>query len=102
KPAVLVEVVDERARLVAGGRRAKRGAGPVVNICEHRAEASYCCRGIAIGTRNGEGRFGDVAAHRSEQPRRTECPEGGGVGGIAKEHRQPALRPARRRSLRKA
>ena len=70
KPAVLVEVLDERARLAAVRVALEPAAIWLVNICEHRAEASYCCRGIAIGTRYGEGRFGDVAPHRSEQPRR--------------------------------
>ena len=74
----------------------------LVNIGEDRSEASNCCRGITIGTRYGEGRFGDVAPHGSEQPRLTECSEDIAVGGIAKEHGQPSLGAARRRSLRKA
>src|SRR4051794_12387433 len=97
--AVLAEVLDERARLVVAACRAKRAAVRLVYICEHHAEASNCCDGIAVGTRYGEGRFGDVVSHRSEQSRRAERPERGGVGGIAKEQRQPALRPARWRSL---
>ena len=73
----------------------------LINICEHRAEASDRCRDSAIGARYGEGRLGNVAPHRSEQPRRAEGPEDIGIGGITKKHGQPALRPARRRSLRK-
>ena len=74
----------------------------LVNIREHRAEASDCCRDSAIGTRYEERGIGNVAPYRSEQPRGAEGPEGFGVGGITKEDSQPALGPARWRSLRKA
>ncbi len=98
----LPKYLDERARLAVVTRRAKRAAAVrLVDICEHCAEASDCCRGIAIGTRYGEGRFGDVAPHRSEQPRPAERPEDFAIARIAKKHRQAALRAARRRSLRK-
>ena len=46
--------------------------------------------------------FGNVAPHRSEQPRRAEGPEDLAVGGITKEDSKPALEPTRWRSLRKA
>src|SRR4030095_6064405 len=39
-------------------------------------------------------------SYRSEQPRWAEGPEDSAVGGITKEHGQPALRTTRRRSLR--
>ena len=73
----------------------------LINICEHSAEASDCCRDSAIGTRYGKNRFGDVAPHRSEQPRPAERPEDFGIARIAKKHRQSALESARGRSLRK-
>src|SRR5262249_6384010 len=82
-----IEVLDQRAGLV--------------NVCKDRAEAPDCCRGSAIGTRHGEGCFGDVASYRSEQPRRAEGPEDFAVGDITKERSQPALGSARGRSLRK-
>ena len=66
--AVSVEVLDPRAS--ASGMLATIW---LINICEYCAETSDRCRGSAIGTRYGEGRFGDVASHRSEQPRRAEC-----------------------------
>jgi hypothetical protein len=97
KFAVSVEVLDARACTL----RASSNAIWLINICEHRAETSNCCRDSAIGTRNGEGRFGNVAPHRREQPRRAEGLEDLTVGGIAKEHDQSALGSARRRSLRK-
>src|SRR5438093_6405482 len=94
--AVSIKVLDERAAFDGNP-----DAILLINICEHRAEASDCCRGSAIGTRYGEGRFGDVAPHRSEQPRRAERPEDFGIARIAKKHRQSALESARGRSLRK-
>ena len=80
--AVSVEVLDARASM----RHARSNAIWLINICEHRAETSNCCRDEAIGTRYGEGRDGDVAPHRREQPRSTEGPEDLTVGGIAEEH----------------
>ena len=100
KLAVLVEVLDQGAAVARRGRESSPAIW-LVNICEHRAETSYCCRGSTIGARYGEERFGDVAPHRREQPRPAERPEDGAVGGIAKEHGQAALSPAGRRSLRK-
>jgi len=99
--AVPIEVLDQRAGAAVSALRARAAAIWLVNVCKDRAEASDCCRGSAIGTRYGEGRFGDVAPHRSEQPRRAERPEDFGIARIAKKHRQSALESARRRSLRK-
>ena len=96
----LSKVLDQRAGLVTCVF--VHAAIWLVNICEHRAEASDRCRDSAIGTRYEERRFGNVAPDRSEQPRRAEGPEDFAVGGITKEHGQPALGSARRRSLRKA
>src|SRR4029077_8145251 len=73
--AVSIKVLDVRAPAVHGSRDAIW----LINICEDSAEASDCCRSSAIGTRYGEGRFGDVAPHRSEQPRRAERPEDFGI-----------------------
>jgi hypothetical protein len=92
--SVLVEVLDQRAGLVIWV-----AVCLLVNIREHRAEASDCCRDSAIVTRYEEGGIGNVAPHRSEQPRRAESPEGFVVAGITKEDGQPALAPARWRSL---
>ncbi len=57
---------------------------------------------VAIGTGYEEQAFGNVTPHRSEQPRRAEGREDFGVGRIIEQHGQPALGPARWRSLRKA
>ena len=98
--AISVEVLDERARPAVVDTRAWPAIW-LINICEHRAEASDCCRNTSVGTGYREGSCSDVASHRSEQPGGAERPERGGVRGIAKEYRQPALGPTRRRSLRK-
>ena len=65
--AVSIEVLDERVRPAVAEPRA-RTAVWLINICEHRTEASDYCRGSAIGTWYGKGRFRDVAPHRREQP----------------------------------
>src|SRR5947207_4839030 len=82
--AVSIEVLDERVRPAVAEPRA-RTAVWLINICEHRAEASDCCRGDAIATWYGEGRLGDVASHRSEQTRRVERPVGWAIGRVAEE-----------------
>ena len=98
KCTVSVEVLDLRAST----SHASSNAIWLINICEHRAKTSNSCRDKAIGTRNGEGRFGNVASHRSEQTGETEGSEDVPVRWIAKQHGQSSLRPARGRSLRKA
>ena len=60
--AVSVKVLDVRAPF-----HGSSNAIWLIDICEYSAEASDCCRSSAIGTRYGEGRFGDVASNRSEQ-----------------------------------
>ncbi len=60
----------------------------LVNVCEDRAEASDRCWRSPIGPGDEEQTFGDVAAHRSEQPRRAEGGEDGGVGRVIEEHGQ--------------
>ena len=84
--AVSIEVLDERVRPAVAEPRA-RTAVWLINICEHRAEGSDCCRDSAIGPGYEEQSFGNVASYRSEQSRFAEGSEGGAVGGIAKEHR---------------
>ena len=75
--AVGIEVFDQRG-----------GACPAwgVYVCEDRAEAPHRCWGNTVGTGYKEQTFGDVAAHRSEQPRRAEGAEDRAVGRIAEEH----------------
>ena len=55
-----------------------------------------------VGAGYEEQSFGDVAAYRSEQPRRAEGAEDGAVGRIVEEPCKPALGPARWGSLGKA
>jgi hypothetical protein len=87
--AIAVEVLDERTRIAIPAAEATPTAIWLIDICEHRAEASNCCRGIAIGTRYGEGRFGGVAPHRREQTRRAEGAEDLAVGWVAKQQANP-------------
>src|SRR4030095_4897280 len=78
--AVGIEVFDQRA-----GACLAWGA----YVCEDRAEAPHRCWGTTVGTGYKEQTFGDVAAHRSEQPRGAEGAEDGAVGRVAEEHSQP-------------
>jgi hypothetical protein len=101
-PAELIEVLDQRAGPAISALRARPATIWLIHVCEDCAEGADRCRVGAISTRYEEHSVGDVAAHRREQPRRAKGAEDVAVGGIIEERGQPALWPARRRSLRKA
>ena len=89
-----VEVLDQGAGPAVSVLLARPAPIRLVNVGKDRAEASDYCWASPIGAGNEEQSFGDVAAHRSEQPRQAEGAEDGAVGGIVEEHGQSALWPA--------
>ena len=85
---IAIEILDQGAGLV------RFPSIWQVNVCEDHAEATDRCWRSPVGPGDEERTVGNVAPHRSEQPRRAEGREDGGVGRIVEEHGQPALGPA--------
>ncbi len=80
-------------------RRASSNAIWLVNICEHRAETSYCCRAVPLVPGMEKDASVMLLPTGVNNRDRLKALKILAVGGIAKEHGQAALGPARRRSL---
>ena len=102
KFAVRVEVLHQRTGPAVSLLLSRTAPIRLINVCEDRAEATDGCCITPIGAGHEEQSFGDIAAHRSEQPRRAEGAEDGAVGRIVEERLKAALGSARCGSLRKA
>src|SRR5262245_29986413 len=101
QPAVGAEALDFRAGLTVTVLIA--GPAPIrqVNVRENCSEATDLSWHVSIGAGYEEQRLSNVAVHWGEKPHRAEGAEYGAIGRIDEERSQAALRPTRKRSLRK-